>query len=904
MDLLTAAPFPGSVMALKEACRLGAAVLSMGRFHDFLKTLGFSRSRPSAPNVEKLRTDFKARYHNFKLLLNANNKALEIMAAMEQALQGKRSFGMSFVRTSCTSISVNVYRMIKNLTGLAPGKYEELNDRYNDIQEKIEQLLVEKTPTQDRRLVIPLEVINRDMADLAGNKMANLGEIKNNVGLVAPSGFIITAYAYQRFLEENNLQIEIDRRFQSIDVNDIEKLNELSAQVQHLIVGAEIPKDLKAAILASYARLEQEAGQGIRVAMRSSALAEDLTGISFAGQYHSELNVSRENILKAYKEVVASKYSLSAITYRLNRGFKGEEIAMCVGCLAMIDAKIGGVTYSRSPVDLSDDSIFINSAWGLPMPVCDGSIDSDLYVVTRAEPMRVIYEDLKIKKHKFVCLPQEGVCRLDLSGDEDERPSLAHRQARALAEIAVKLEEYYLAPQDIEWAVDQDDSIYVLQSRPLQQVEKIQRDFPTDIIQPENKTVLAKGGTSASPGACSGPVFKVKKEIDLFSFPEGSILVTQQALPRWAPLLSRAVGVVTEQGGFAGHLANVAREYGVPALFGVGGIMDKLNNNDMITLDATGWAVYQGRIASLETRLKRPEKNLKEGSPLFGTLEEISRFVVPLNLLDPDSADFKPKNCKTYHDITRFVHEKAVHEMFNFGKDHNFSERSSKQLYYNVPMNWWILNLDDGFKEEVEGKSVRLEHIASIPMLALWEGISAIPWEGPPPIDGKGFMSVMFQATTNTALTTGMRSQYAEKNYFMISKNFCSLTSRLGFHFSTVETLVSDRAQENYISFHFKGGAADYQRRLNRVLFVGEILEENGFGIDIKEDNLIARVENLEKDAMLKHLKILGYLTIHTRQLDMIMAKESSVNYYRSKIKKEIQGIIEAHEKQLESLGQ
>jgi len=853
----------------------------------------FKRNKIKSPyDLQHLLSEFKSRYHNFKLLLSSNNKALDIMADIELLLEGKKPFGMSQIKSHCTAASVNVYKMLKNFDELVPGKYSELFSRFNDIQQDINNIVSQKKSATDHRLVIPLVSVNKDMADFIGSKMANIGEIKNRLNILVPSGFVVTSAAYDKLISHNDLQAEIERLFQTTDTDNMEQLYTLSSKIRQMIMRSEVPDELEDSIIKSVYDIEYIRGRKIRFALRSSAIGEDTAKNTFAGLYHSELNVGVDNIIDAYKTVIAGKYSLPAITYRLERGFRDEDIQMPVGCMEMVDAVSGGVLYSRNPLDMSDDYIFINSAWGLPKSVVDGSIDCDLFVVSKKPPITLVHEDIKVKSKKFVCFYEEGVCRMDNTGESKDLPSLTREQMYSLCNMALAIEKYYCSPQDIEWAVDGKGSIYLLQCRPLQVSEKYKEVVFQDHAK-KDATVLVKGGITASPGVASGKVFHVDKAVDILKFPEGAVLVARQALPAWAPLLNRASAVITEQGGFAGHLANVARETEVPALFGVPMVYDKLKDDEIVTVDANCLAIHAGIIKCLSDPFEK-QNNLMHNSPVYDVLKKVSRHIVPLSLLDPDSRGFKPLNCISLHDITRFIHEKSVHEMFNFGKEHNFSERSGKRLVDKIPMQWWVLNLDDGFKEEVVGKFVHLDNIISIPMLAIWEGITSIKWDGPPPVDGKGLANVMFEATLNPALTTGLRSKYAEKNYFMISKSFCSLSSRLGFHFSTIESIVCDREGENYISFQFKGGAADHDRKLKRVLFLAEILERYGFRVSVKKDSLFSRVDNRERVFMEQRLKILGYLTIHTRQIDMIMSKESAVNHYKKKYFADIEKIIGA----------
>ena len=849
----------------------------MANLFQRLKSLFAGREPEPALSMEELRSVFKARYHAFKLLLGANNTALQLMTDMEAALRSRHSFGMTFIRSHATATCVNVYNIIKYLNELTGNRYRGLETVFTNIERTIDATLKQRQAPTIEELVLPLTAVRQEMADGVGSKMANLGEITGELpGIVVPPGFAITAAAYERFLSHSGLTDEINRRLQAMEEVEISDLYRKSSEIQTLIMGADLPPELAEALSRAYGELAWAVGGPVKVALRSSAIGEDAADTSFAGQYHSELNVTEENLQAVYKEVVASKYALTAVSYRLHKGLRDEDVAMCVGCMVMVDSACGGVMYSRDPTDIRGDAIFINAVHGLAKTVVDGTVTPDLWVISRGEPLTIRQREIRDKDQKAVCLPDEGVrMQADAQGAE---AALTDDQALELARIALALESHFQGPQDIEWCIDGAGRIFILQSRPLKQMAAPR----SDRVEAGEYPVLLKGGELAGSGVAAGPVCVVANNLDLLQFPTGAVLVTAFPHPGWAPLLSRAAAIVTDRGGITGHLANVAREFGIPALFNTGEATARLAPGHMVTVDADGLAVYEGRVEAL-LALAGPKEGLMAGTPVGETLKEVMTLITPLNLTNPEAPDFSPKGCRTLHDITRFAHEVSVKEMFAFDKKQAFSRYFIKKLVTPVGLEWWVLNLEDGFKAEVAEPQVELSNIASLPMLALWEGITAVPWAGPPPVDTMGFMSIVMGAATDPNLATAGGTMFGNTNYFMISRDFCNLTSRLGFHFSTVEALVGDQAFENYIRFAFKGGAADFPRRIRRTKFVGEILERYHFKVDVKEDALFARLEAEAKDYMLSRLRILGYLTIHTRQLDMIMLNEADVQYYAEK---------------------
>ncbi|SFL26540.1 pyruvate, water dikinase [Desulfomicrobium norvegicum] len=871
----------------------------------------FSPTPPPQEEDSGQDDEFKARYQAFRRLLSANNTALDIMTDLESAALGHRHFGMHFLRSRVTGATAKVFSIVENLLFLAPGKYLGLRDAMRSIQENIQQELSLRQTARRNDLILDLDRITARNIDDVGGKMANLGELRNALQVPVPDGFAITAQAYMTFMQHSGLWDEINclvlghpmashfaagaaqapEPDEEPQTDQPIALLEMCAKIRGMILAAEVPPELESAILGAYDRLCEREGSNVRVALRSSALGEDSAGASFAGQHRSLLNLDRDSLVDGYKEIIASKYSAHAMTYRYMLGIRDDDVLMCVGCLGMVTSQAGGVAYTANPLNGVGAHVRITSAWGVAKGVVDGTATTDEFIVEKEPQPRIIERKVPRKESSLVCSAAEGVCRVSVDPALCEQPTLSDPQIMDLATMAVRIEKHYDIPQDIEWAYSPEGRLVLLQTRPLE----VRQDQSASELLP-GVTPLVHEGQTASAGTAHGVVHIVRKDVDILVLPDNAILVCVEAAPKWAAVLNRCQGVITEQGSVAGHLANVAREFKVPGLFGVPSATSILETGQEITLDADNCAVYAGLQETLLDR-KPQRPNMMAGSPVFQTLQRVNRHIIPLNLLDPDGLDFTPANCKTLHDITRFCHEKSVQEMFSFGRDHNFSPRSSKQLKTIVPMQWWIINLEDGFVSDTGDKMIPLDKITSVPMLALWRGIVAYPWDGPPCIDCKGFMSVLFQSATNRNLEPAMASQFSERNYFMISKHFCNLQSRFGYHFTSVEALAGPRPRENYIRFQFKGGAADHQRKVRRAKFVGEILDEFNFRTRVREDALFARLDDCDQKFIENHLEILGHILIHTRQLDMIMNKEDVVQFYKKRILNQLHAMMDAKNK-------
>ena len=334
---------------------------------------------------------------------------------------------------------------------------------------------------------------------------------------------------------------------------------------------------------------------GTGFAVRSSAVWED-GEFSFAGQYSSCLNVPAAEVERRYKEVVGSLFTPRAIFYYRTKGFAEEEMAMAVGVMRMVEARAGGVLYTRDPLDPVREVMVINGVWGLGTTVVDGAAHADTITVDRASG-EIVERRIAQKVSREVVDAGGGVHSEPVGEGERGAPCLTDAQAAELARHGAALETHFGRPQDIEWALDGEGRLWILQSRPLQLLAA-----PAPAAMPRRvagRRILIDKGIVACKGVGAGPVAIVRTDEDAAGFPAGAVLVARTTATGLAAALPRAAALVTDVGSAAGHLASLAREYRIPALLDTGIATAVLAAGVEVTVDAFHGNVYEGRVEEL-----------------------------------------------------------------------------------------------------------------------------------------------------------------------------------------------------------------------------------------------------------------------------------------------------------------
>ena len=839
----------------------------------------YQKWRDRKAPVREVSEVFRFKYTCFRDLLDSNSQLLTVITDIEEKLQGRQVFGMAYVRSQATRAAFHAFRMIKNLDVLSGHKYPVLYRTLDTINEHIKSELGPKKETQISEYILPYDHLTKDMVDWVGGKSANLGEVKNKVGLPVPQGFAITTRAFEAFLSHSDLVDEINKRKMEIDPRDPETIEQASRDIQGLILAAALPPEMEAALFRAFDRLDAEnkhlrpLGSPLRVSLRSSAIGED-RDLSFAGQYLTRLNVTEDRLIHAYKEIVASLYTSRAMAYRLHKGIRDEDAAMSVACMQMVESVASGVIYSRHPFNPLENHVVITAVWGLGPYAVDGTISPDRYAVSKESGFPILEAHISAKPVQLIIDPLADTKEIPVPREDQEKPCLTAEQIQILVDYAVRLEEHYKCPQDIEWALDRDGRMLVLQARPLHPERHAQeaRRLP----RLEGFEVLMEGGDVAFPGVGAGLAYHVTTDEDLLNFPEGGVLVAKHSSPKFVLVMAKAQAIVTDSGSVAGHMAAVAREFGVPSLLDAKTATRAIPPGAEITVDAYAGRVYRGRVPKLLALVEDRTPHMQD-TPVHQTLRRVADFIVPLHLVDPKAKEFSPEHCRSLHDIGRLVHEYSYNEMFKISDLAANRGDGALKLEAPIPLDLYLIDIGGGLTGVARRDTgVKLENIASTPFQALMQGMTFEGLHGmePRPVQFSGLLAVMREQMLSTPQLT---ERFGDKSYAIISDKYLNFSSRVGYHYSVLDAYCGATVNKNYITFSFKGGAADDIRKNRRVRAIAIVLMALDFNVDIKGDRVDARLAKYSADVITEKLEVIGRLLVFTRQMDMLMASEVSV---------------------------
>jgi len=440
---------------------------------------------------------------------------------------------------------------------------------------------------------------------LVGGKAANLGEMLK-IDMPVPQGFVIIAGAYESFLEKTELKEKIYKMLE-IDVENTAELEEVARKIREMIEQAEMPEDMEEEIIEAYGVLSfdedmlknassdalnilRRGKEPVFVAVRSSATAEDSSVASFAGQQETFLNVKGNTaLIESIKKCFASLFTARSIYYRVKKNFKHEHVLIAVIVQIMINSDKSGVIFSKDPVS-KQDKVVIEAVFGLGEGIVSGRIQPDNYSVSKE--LKILDKKTAEKK---IALFRNSAGKTEIVRLTEERSRqqvLSDYEIKLLANYALKLEEHYQLPQDIEFAIASGE-IYIVQTRPITTLQLEKKEEKV-----EGKEILQ--GLAASPGIGSGEVKLILDLKDLNKIRKGDVLVTKMTNPDMVVTMQKAAAIVTDEGGITSHAAIVSREMGIPAVVGTKQATSLLKDGMIVSVDGFNGKVYSGKVEELE----------------------------------------------------------------------------------------------------------------------------------------------------------------------------------------------------------------------------------------------------------------------------------------------------------------
>lgn len=415
----------------------------------------------------------------------------------------------------------------------------------------------------------------------AGGKGANLGEL-TGAGLPVPPGFVIAAEAYTEAIERSGARDRLRKLSAQVDVDDAEDIRTSADECRAAVRGTPVPDELATAITEAYRRL----GTDTPVAVRSSGTGEDTGVTSFAGMNATFTNVrGAQEVLARVVDCWASLYAARAIAYRAAQRVTDEPtIAVIVQQMVASDAS--GVIFTADPSTGATERMVIEAVFGLGEAIVSGRVEPDTYLVRKDGPV-VTSVRIGHKAMKIVRGADGRDAEVPLDAATGTRRVLSDEQVLELARLALRVEEHYGTPQDIEWAIA-GDTTYLVQSRPI-------TTLPARSA-PQAERVLVRG-LAASAGRASGAVRVLHGTEEATSLRDGEVLVASMTSPDWVPAIRRAAALVTDGGGMTCHAAIVSRELGVPCVVGTRTATTVLRDGEIVTVDGKLGEVYAGTVS-------------------------------------------------------------------------------------------------------------------------------------------------------------------------------------------------------------------------------------------------------------------------------------------------------------------